>query len=177
MVEGKRRPRASPGSCPRHLRRPGRSNPPRLHRGKTETWTRAHPRAARRRPWRWAAGVSGLGSGPAALAKKRRPSSVRSRAATSGENPADWETADTTGLPSRFSTAERARSVTSDQSNRSPVRQEVWMLSPLAYPSERSSRSSLTPTMNSPPTDATKLRCMRGLIVMRSGAHLPRPSP
>jgi hypothetical protein len=51
------------------------------------------------------------------------------------------------------------------------------MLSPLAYPSERSSRSSLTPTMNSPPTDATELRCMRGLIVMRSGAHLPRPSP
>lgn len=55
------------------------------------------------------------------MAKKRRLTSVRSRAATPGEDPADWETADTRGLPSRFSTAERARSVTSDQSNRSPV--------------------------------------------------------
>ena len=93
---------------------------------------------------RWAAGVSGLGFGPAALAKKRRPSSVPSRAATPGENPADWENAKTTGLPSRSSTAARTRPGISDHSNLNPAASGCLDAFILVSASVRVSRNSLT---------------------------------
>ena len=51
------------------------------------------------------------------------------------------------------------------------------MLSSSTYTSERPSRSRLTPTTDSPPTDAAALRGMRGLIVTHTGGRSPRPEP
>jgi hypothetical protein len=49
------------------------------------------------------------------------------------------------------------------------------MLSTSSYTSERPTRSPLTPTTDSPPTDAAELRGMRGLIVTHTGGRSPRP--
>src|SRR5215210_2172375 len=70
---------------------------------------------------RWAAGESGLGSGPMALTKTRRPPEVRSRAATPGENPPGEDAAATTLSPSCSSTARRTRDGTSAQRSRTPA--------------------------------------------------------
>ena len=73
-----------------------------------------------RSPRRWNAGASALGSGPTALAKTRRPSSVVSRAATPGEKPVGCVTALTISLPSQRSTSLRTRRGRSVQSSLAP---------------------------------------------------------
>ena len=65
-------------------------------------------------------GVSGLGSGPTALTKTRRPSSTVSRAATPGEKPVGCVTASTTVPPSHRSIAARTRPGISAHSSLTP---------------------------------------------------------
>jgi hypothetical protein len=55
------------------------------------------------------AGESGLGSGPMALTKTRRPLEVRSLEATPGENPPGEDAAATTPSPTRSSTGRRPK--------------------------------------------------------------------
>src|ERR1700728_855567 len=67
------------------------------------------------------AGASGLGLGPAALRKSRRPSVSTTRAAMAGENPSGWVVAAAMGEPNSFSTAEAMAGGRLRHGNRSPL--------------------------------------------------------
>src|SRR4030081_1760358 len=66
-------------------------------------------------------GVSGLAFSLTALTKQRRPSLVRSRAASPGEKPLGWVSASTTRPPIRSSIESRTWSGKSSQWTRTPL--------------------------------------------------------
>ena len=170
---------APPGSCPRRLRRPGRSNPPRLRREKTETLGRAHPRAARRRPWPPCDGPR-VSAGWARVPPPWRRSDARPRSGAA--RPHQARTRRTGRPPTKrdyqagpLRPCAHAPERPTNQTG-APPRREVWMLSSSSYTSERPSRSRLTLTTDPPPTDVAEIRGMRGLIVTHTGGRSPRPS-